>query len=184
MSMESVALVSLAEELGFRKQTLFKVAKRLGIQLTKTRDSERRNQLISQVTVIDAERIRSELQSSRRNSTTETGFDPALVDVGLFYVIQLEPTHDPCRIKVGFTTDLAERLRKHKCSAPFAEYQKNWPCRRVWERAAIDCITAGFEQLHTEVFRATSIDRALLRGDGFFSVMPSVVFAPDDESEL
>jgi hypothetical protein len=181
---ERVALTSLAEELGCRKQTLFKIAKRLSIQTTKARDADRGNQLIALVTVEEAERIRLELFSGKRTTSADTGFDAVLLDVGLFYAIQLEPDHDPCRIKVGFTVDLAERLRKHRCSAPFAKYLNNWPCRRAWERTAIDCVTAGFEQLHTEVFRATSVDEVSLRADRFFAVMPSVMVAPDNETDV
>src|SRR5437764_885275 len=45
---------------------------------------------------------------------------------------------------------------------------------RTWERAAIDCLASGVEQLHTEVFRRRSLDEAVGRGDQFFSVMASV----------
>ena len=51
---------------------------------------------------------------------------------------------------------------------------KHWPCRRTWERAAIDCMTAGLEQLHTEVFRGPSLPEVLARGERFFAVMPVV----------
>ena len=96
----------------------------------------------------------------------------------MFYLIQLEPKFDPLRFKAGFTTDLANRLRHHRCSAPFACCVKSWPCHQTWERAAIDCVTKDCEQLHTEVFRAISLDEVVSRGDRFFSLMPSV---SDDE---
>jgi hypothetical protein len=83
------------------------------------------------------------------------------------------------RIKVGFTTDLDGRLRKHRCSAPFAICAKSWPCRPTWERAAIDCVTIGLDQLHTEVFRAGSVADVCGRGDAFFNVMPRLAAAID-----
>ena len=44
----------------------------------------------------------------------------------------------------------------------------------AWERAAIDCITAGCDQLHTEVFRAVSLTPVSERGQAFFSMMPGL----------
>jgi hypothetical protein len=87
----------------------------------------------------------------------------------------LEPDLDPHRFKVGFTTDLDDRIRKHRCSAPFVRIEKAWPCRRAWERAAIDCATEGCEQLHTEVFRAKKVADVVARADRFFALMPSLV---------
>ncbi len=78
------------------------------------------------------------------------------------------------RVKLGFTTDLDGRLRKHRCSAPFAQCLKTWPCLRRWERAAIDSVTDGLEQLHTEVFRAGSVEHVIVSADRFFAVMPMV----------
>lgn len=49
--------------------------------------------------------------------------------------------------------------------------------------AAVDSMTTGLEQLHTEVFRGPCLDEVVERGDRFFSVMPSVrvVLEADDE---
>jgi hypothetical protein len=132
----------------------------------------------------DATAVRVAVAEGRRSGIQNTSelaeFAP---DEGWFYLIQLEPDHDPGRLKVGFTTDLDGRLRHHRCSAPFAKYTKTWPCRRVWERTAIDSVTSGLEQLHTEVFRAPSVNEVEERGDRFFSVMPSVRVAPESHDE-
>ena len=93
-------------------------------------------------------------------------------DVGLFYIMQLEPDHDPGRFKAGFSVEIEGRLQKHRCSALFIPCIKTWPCRRTWERAAIDCITEGCEKLHTEVFRSTALQEFVRRAEAFFSVMP------------
>lgn len=63
----------------------------------------------------------------------------------------------------GFTVDLEGRLRKHRCAAPFAQYLCSFPAKRVWERSAIDCVTNECEQLHTEVFRAESLEHVANR---------------------
>lgn len=70
--------------------------------------------------------------------------------------------------------DLDGRLQKHRCSAPFAEYRQSWPCKRAWERTAIDCTTDGCEQIHTEVFRVASLDRVVAHAEAFFSTMPTL----------
>lgn len=170
LSGDHIAVVDLADELQVRKQTVFKVAKRLGIRTSRRRESTRGNQLIATLTPADAATIREDLSTSPRTSTSVTGD----AEDGVFYVVRLEPDHDPGRLKVGFTTDLEGRLRKHRCSAPFALCVQSWPCRRVWERAAIDCVTSGLEQLHTEVFRCEDLEAVVHRAEQFFSLMPPV----------
>lgn len=179
-----IAVAELADELGTYRATIFKIVKRLGIQPVKRRDSERGGQQIALVSPAEASAIREEFAAGRRSGADASGDGEALaVDQGRFYLIQLEPEHDPGRFKVGFTTDLDGRLRHHRCSAPFAKYSKHWPCRRTWERAAIDCITAGLEQLHTEVFRGPSLDEVVARGERFFEVMPNVGVIPEEIDE-
>lgn len=101
----------------------------------------------------------------------------------MFYLVQLEPEHDPGRIKVGFTTDIDGRLRKHRCSAPFAQCLKTWPCQRIWERTVIDCVTTGLEKLHTEVFRTQSIESVIAKAEQFFAIMPRVTCSIDGDGE-
>jgi hypothetical protein len=182
MAEDRVAIVDLADELQVRKQRIFKLLSRLGIRPTQRREASRGNQNVAMITLEEAVAIRKELVRSA--GLTEDGLLQALSsgnsvslveDVGYFYLIQLEPEHDPGRFKVCFTTELDGRLQKHRCSAPFARYLKSWLCRRVWERTAIDCVTDGCERLHTEVFRAVSLDAVCSRADMFFSVMPRLV---------
>lgn len=181
---EEISIAELADELGAYRSTLFKIVKRLGIHPSKRRDSERRNQQIAFVSLSDAEAIRETFFASRRSPDEEMAGGTSLTaDAGKFYLIQLEPEYDPGRFKVGFTTDLVGRLRHHRCSAPFAYYKKDWPCRRTWERAAIDCVTAGAEQLHTEVFRSKSLDDVLALAEGFFSVMPKLDLVPEEDED-
>jgi hypothetical protein len=183
---EGVAVVELADELQIRKQTIFKVMKRLGIHAVKRREYDRRGQMISVIRRADADAVRDELRrttsGSREGSSSVGDTRYFSEDSGVFYVVQLEPAHDPGRLKVGFTTDIDGRLRHHRCSAPFAQCVKTWPCRRTWERAAIDCVTTGAEQLHTEVFRVGSVQVVIDRADKFFGVMPVISEAPDGDS--
>lgn len=102
-------------------------------------------------------------------------------EIGLFYLVQLEPDHDPGRFKAGFTSNMEERLRAHRCAAPFVKVIKTWPCRSLWEKTTIDCVCDGCERLHTEVFRSDSIDQVVEKCDEFFSLMPRLV--DNQESE-
>ena len=176
---QRIAVIDLADELQTRKQSLFKVIKRLGIEPRQRRESSRRNQQIATITVAEAIAIRNAFRragTSLTDAADVSDESPVFIseETGVFYLIQLEPDHDPCRFKVGFTGELEGRLRKHRCSAPFAQPIKSWPCRRTWERAAIDCVTQGCEQLHTEVFRAISIADVVNRADSFFALMPAI----------
>ena len=47
-------------------------------------------------------------------------------------------------------------------------------------RAAIGCVTKGCEQLHTEVFRAESLEQVASRVQSFFSMMPSLEVELED----
>ena len=100
--------------------------------------------------------------------------DALLAEQGVFYLLSLEPKSDPGRFKVGFATSLSERLRQLRCSAPFTTVVATWPCKRLWERTAIDSVGEGCERLHTEVFRTTSLEAVRERCDRFFALMPKI----------
>jgi len=164
-----ISVRDLAARHGKRRQTVFKVLKRLGIETTKLRSAAGRNQLVAYITVEESGRVGVELDAM--NSTDEAPLDED--EAGVFYLVQLEPDFDPGRFKVGFAAGMAERLRHLRCSAPFATVVRTWRCRRLWERTAIDSVTVGCEQLHTEVFRTGSLDEVVARCERFFAVMPA-----------
>ncbi|MEO8595542.1 MAG: hypothetical protein ABI759_19640 [Candidatus Solibacter sp.] len=175
---EPISVTDLASQLGKRKQTVFKVLKRLGIQPRMLRNSGRRGQLVSYVTAQESRLVAVELRSGRRVSRLgdDVAVSPeALPDEhGVFYLLLLEPEHDPGRFKVGFAVSLPERLRTLRCSAPFTKVVRTWPCKMLWEKTAIDCVTEGCKQLHTEVFRTESIEPVVRRCEEFFKLMPNL----------
>jgi len=177
MSEKRISVNDFAQKHGLIKQTVFKVLKRLGIEAEKTRGgSESRGQMISYITENEAKQVLEALAASR-SDTSQSGSsetEAALYDVGVFYLLQLEPEHDPNRFKVGFASNLNERMRQHRCSAPFVEVLETWPCRRLWEKTAIECVTNGCEQLHTEVFRTDSIENVKTKCEQFFGLMPKL----------
>jgi len=99
----------------------------------------------------------------------------------VFYLLLLEPDHDPGRFKVGIADNFPERLRHLRCSAPMIKVVKTWPCKPLWERTVMDCVTEGCERLHTEVFRTESIKSVVDRCERFFELMPK---SPSPESTL
>jgi hypothetical protein len=180
MNENLISIIEFAETNGLRRQTVFKVLKRLGIEPTKARgDNRNRGQTISYITEHDARKVLEAFTTSRNTRDERDGemaefLDAALYDIGVFYLLRLEPEHDPNRFKVGFANNLNERLRQHRCSAPYTQVVKTWPCRRLWEKTAIECVTEGSERLHTEVFRAQSLETVEAKCAQFFSIMPQL----------
>lgn len=182
-SEQTIAVIDAAEQLRTRKQTLFKVLRRLGIQPEKRRDPERGNQSVAYITLREFQLLKEELWARSSpadgdtNAPRNAGGSPEL---GVFYLVQLEPDLDPRRLKLGFAVNLDERLRTLRCSAPFAKVIKAWPSRRLWEKTAIESVTVDCEQLHTEVFRPDSMDAVVARCEDFFALMPKLAHDTSD----
>jgi hypothetical protein len=154
MREDLISVIDVATNLGKRKQHIFKILGRLGIKTIKQKSSEARGQKIAYVTTEDYGQIKEYLSSSDELSDSSV----AQPDIGgVFYLIQLEPEHDPGRFKVGFATNIEERLRSHKTAAPLLKVLKTWPCKLLWEKTVIDCVSQGCDKLYTEVFRTSVI---------------------------
>jgi hypothetical protein len=172
---ELISVIDIARQNGRTKTCVFKVVKRLGIQPVKRRSTSRHNQFVACITDEECRLVVAELRAiDHAPRETEADEIEGITDAeaGVFYLIRLEPEFDPGRFKVGFAAGIGERLRQLRCSAPFAEVVATWPCRRLWERTVIDSVTIGTERLHTEVFRARSLDEVIGRCEQFFAVMP------------
>jgi hypothetical protein len=177
MEIDLISVREIAAQHGKRKQTVFKILKRLGIKATKQRCATGNNQMVAYITHDDYRLVRSELVTIRSDDDskdTEQNRIENAPEQGVFYLIQLEPQLDPGRFKVGFATSLPERIRHLRCSAPFATLVRSWPCKSLWEKTVIDSVSAGCERLHTEVFRALSLDEVAAKCEKFFAVMPPV----------
>jgi hypothetical protein len=188
MNDEPISVVDLADQVGKRKQTIFKILTRLNIQTSKKRGANSRGQLIAYITSQEAQLVIAELNSRAETENTniksrvaDSSFSDA--ELGVFYLLALEPEHDPGPFKVGFATSLPERLQKHRCSAPLLKVIKHWPSKRLWEKTAIDAVTFGCERIHTEVFRTASIDTIIERCDQFFALMPQIVPANAEKQQ-
>ncbi len=173
---DRVSVIEAAKQIGYGKQAVFKILKRLGIDTDREHNSAHNGQAIAYISMADFAVLQNDVAS--RNTTPSDSHDSEasiVGGIGFFYLIQLEPDHDAGRFKLGFATNVGDRLRSHRCSAPFATLIKSWPCKRAWERTAIDCVTQECEQLHTEVFRTNSIDDVIAKCDNFFKIMPELI---------
>lgn len=170
VSDDLISVIELSKEVGKQKQTVFRLIKQLGIETKKLRAEDSHGQLISYVDREDAKQLKDRLKAEIDKEIDGVTNN----DFGLFYLIQLEPEYDPGRIKLGFATNLNERLRSHRCSAPFAKVIGTWSCKLLWEKTAIESVTVNCEKLHTEVFRSVSINDVKDRCHRFFAVMPNL----------
>lgn len=168
-----ISVSDVAQRCGRRKTTVFKVLKRLRLEPEKLRRPERHGQIASYITQAEFELVQAEIQGMTEAASAPPDLLPA--ELGVFYLVQLEPEHDSGRFKVGFASNMAERLRSHHTAAPFATVVKTWPCRSLWEKTLIDCMADGCERIHTEVFRTDSLDEIVEKCEEFFSLMPKLV---------
>jgi hypothetical protein len=180
MGDDLISVMDVANYYGKHKQSIFKILRRLEIDTNMVRNSSSKNQLVAYITQDDFQRVSEVLVPSVKRQEVNQDDDEEAVafvsaEVGVFYLIQLEPSVDPGRFKVGFAANMPDRLRALRCSAPFASIIKKWPCKRLWEKTAIDCVSVGCERLHTEVFRVSSLDAVVSRCEQFFSQMPSLL---------
>jgi hypothetical protein len=126
MDDEMVSVIDIANELGKRKQSIFKVLNRLNIERNFEKSEASRGQRIAYITLEDYRRVKAYYVDASSNA--EVPITLVDSDTGaLFYLIQLEPRYDPGRFKLGFATNIEERLRSHRTSAPFQNYSRLGP---------------------------------------------------------
>lgn len=126
---ELISIVDLARQLGKRKQTVFKILRRMRIEPKRLKSSDGRGQLLSYITAAESRLIAAEVRVKLDTQGDEAEASPTAVladEQGVFYLLELEPEHDPGRFKVGFALSLAERLRTLRCAAPFAKVVQGW----------------------------------------------------------
>jgi hypothetical protein len=179
MSDDLISVIDLAKQYGKRKQSIFKILKRLGIEAKKLPGANNRGQVIAYITNDEARFVVNDFTSERMATMSENERASSLPEVllaeqGVFYLLLLEPNHDPGRFKVGFAASLPERLRQLRCSAPLMTVVRTWPCKRLWEKTAIECVAEGCERLHTEVFRTASLEPVVAKCEQFFELMPKL----------
>lgn len=172
MSDELISVTEIAKTHSRHRSVLHKIIRRLGIETRRLRSEEARGQEAIYITVADYTLLKAEIEYEPHGDLTE---EETAEWRGFLYIVQLEPQLDPGRFKIGFATSVEDRLKSHKTSAPFAKVVRQWPCKLLWEKTAIEGITLECEKLHTEVFRTNNIAAVIARAESFFEVMPKLV---------
>ncbi|MDH3695388.1 MAG: GIY-YIG nuclease family protein [Gammaproteobacteria bacterium] len=176
MNDDWISVIDAAAELGQRKQHVFRILRKLKIESVKEKSSASHGQRIAYITRRDFKTLRQFFEDRQPIGWAN---EPSVPNAyGYFYLIQLEPEHDSGRFKVGFAASVEERLRSHKTAAPLCELIDSWPCKLLWEKTAIDAVTAGCEQIHTEVLRTDDSDAVEVRCRQFFALMPTLGESP------
>lgn len=159
----------LANELGVDVSHLRKLGIRLGITFHRGRFSEKHNQVVIGLDQDGANRLRAHRESFSAQPEFTTSGD------GYLYIVQLEPDLIPARHKLGFASNPHDRLTDYRCANPNAIIVKTWPCRRTWEKAAIDALTdSAGTHIGGEVFDLDDVPEVIAKGDSFFSLLPAV----------
>jgi len=188
MSGNTISIVDLANQHGKRRQAIHKIVKRLRITPRLIRCSENGGQKISYITNEEALRVSEYISTAGTQGAkaerfrSNSGAPLSDSEQGFFYLLRCEPQHDPGRFKVGFG-NVEERMRKFKTAAPFYTFERSWPCKLLWEKTAIECVTQGCEKLGEEVFRTNSIESVIAKCEAFFSLMPKPAFSGQPSAE-
>ncbi len=169
MSDDYVSLKELAAELGIDRSHARKYVLNLGLTPVKRRTPDSGGQPALTVSAAEADFV--------RRTRGEQGFlgsgSAVKTEAGFFYAIQLVPDLDPKRVKLGFADNVETRLSQHRTSAPTATLLKSWPCKRSWERTAIDALAAvGGRLILNEVFEFSNVEAVLQRADELFALLP------------
>jgi hypothetical protein len=166
-----VTLGELASEFGMEKTNIRKYALAKGFTFTKLRDKRSNNQIVIALTLEET----NELRNTREREGFTNQDKPIDNGNGYFYIIQLIPELDESRIKLGFASNVQNRLNSHRTAAPTAKLLKSWPCKKTWEIAAIASLTrCNCKSIGSEVYSFENIENLILEGNRFFELMPSV----------
>ena len=173
VSHKYVLLKELAEELLMDRSHLRKYVKKMEINANKVRTPQSGNQLTLAVTEDEAKRIRNNRLSEGFSSSSGKSGKVTTAAFGEFYLVVLDPEARPNRVKMGFSDYPEGRLATYRTSNPGAMMLHSWPCKSVWEKAAIAaCSNAeGTEQVSGEVFDVNSIEETVSRGNQFFKLV-------------
>ncbi len=174
-----VTIKDLSDELGIDKSNLRKFILAQGIEPLNVRTPESRGQLTLALAPEEAQAIR-DIRMAQGFSPNEARNPREYNGNGVFYVIQIIPEFEPNRVKLGFASNVENRLQAHKTSAPTATLVQTWDCKRHWEDVAMASATrSGCKLIANEVFLCDDLDKLLERIDSFFDQMPDLIFKID-----
>jgi len=165
-----ISIRDLAKELGRHPNKFHEFVKKHKFPIEKIKSDNARGQMISMVSEESANEIRNMCHSDTATAPKQTSKFG-----GYFYIIQLEPVLEPNRVKLGYTLNVQDRLRKHQCSAPNAKLLQTWECRALWEKTIIDIVTISElkmnrNKIDTECFVVKNLIEVVSRINKFFDL--------------
>ena len=167
-----ISLQELSERFDLDKSGVRKYILKQGFSFIRIRTPKSRGQLALALTLEDAETI-IEMRKLQGFLTSNGNRTPVNDGDGFFYIVQLIPELMEKRVKLGFATNVENRLKAHKTSAPTATLVKSWPSDKEWERSAIASITRiDCKYIGGEVFECGNLNELIERADVFFGIMP------------
>jgi hypothetical protein len=168
-NMDYISLKVLSEMIGINRSQTRKMVLKMGYKPQKRRMPDSGNQL---ALVFSSDEVNSILKY--REDLGFTKIKPPIInDMGYFYIIQVIPELDSSRIKMGFATNMMERLANHRTIAPTAKIFKTWPCKRIWEITVMDCLSSiSCKHILNEVFECRDLEELIKKGDSLFKMLP------------
>ena len=163
--MEDMIFVnSLANDLSMNKGNLFKLLKKLKIETSSLRSAKHGQQMLSTITREDASKVIS----------YRTGFfkEPDSKSP-VIYLVQLLPDLSPNRVKIGFTSDMASRIRDFKTTCPDLTVIKTWQCpKHALEPGIVALIiTSEDRPISDEVYQLSSLEDTMRRAEEDFKLL-------------
>jgi hypothetical protein len=160
-----ILIRDLASEIGQHRVNLLKDLKRRGYTLVDVRNPTTGNQKAKAISRSDANAYPSERQ---RNGFGKSAKKDSC-DEGFIYAIAPDPELRASHVKVGWTTNLNQRLDNYRTIAPELRVLRVWPAKtQAIETVALLVAKRFATQVGAELFDVPSINSFLEGLDGLF----------------
>jgi hypothetical protein len=166
-----IGMKKLSKMLKMDRSNAFRFIKDAGFSLVKRRLPETKNQL----TYAFSEKEVKEIIEYRKKQGFNNESKIVENEEGYFYIVRLVPDLDNRRIKMGFTSNIENRMNQLRTSAPTLKLFASWPCKKSWESTVIDCLSFNYcDHILNEVFECTNFEKLIKKGDELFKILPKM----------
>jgi hypothetical protein len=163
-----ILILDLAGEVGQHRVNLLKDLKRRGYELIDVRDPTTGNQKAKAVSRLDAEAYVTERQREGFGKSVKKGRP----EEGFVYVIVPDPELRADRVKIGWTTNLDQRLGSYRAIAPELCVLRIWPAKTQAIETVTLLVAERFAaRIGMELFDVPTINVFLQELDGLFAVL-------------
>ena len=157
----------VADRLNMDKGNLHRLITKLKLSTYGLRDKQANNQIVKAIDDAGLQTLTSYRDDIPKSSNNEN------VSIeSIFYLILIAPDLSEYRVKLGFTTNLEQRLTSYKTICPNVKVVKTWECNKEWEKAIIDmAITNKDKIIGEEVFDVNDVALLVDRIDNIFAML-------------